>query len=59
MGDDTTWFPHMLEVVLDLVTPGRFDVLDDDEFLRDLESGLAVFRSNLVEDGEEQLQFEY
>ena len=59
MGADSTWFPNRLEVLLDLVTPDRFDVLDNDAFLRDLEAGLSVFRSNLVEDEEEQLQLEY
>ena len=28
--------PHRLEVVLDLVTPSRFDILEDNSFLRDL-----------------------
>ena len=55
MGDDTKWFPGGLEVLLDLMTPSRFDVLENDEFLRDLEAGLSVFRSNLAEDEEEQL----
>ena len=59
MGDDTTWFPHRLEVVLDLVTPGPFDVLEDNSFLRDLRAALSVFRSNLVQDEEGQLQLEY